>query len=542
MIEEQDLPNLDSDITKLPQDIRHDLAELGKSNLFFFAKGILKYKDMTEKCHGPLCVFTNHNPGQFKLILMPRDHYKSTVITISGNLQKVVQDPEQRILIANESATNAERFLRAIREHAENNVLFRSLYSGLIPKETRKVRWNDQELTFNRKGFYPEPTFDSIGMTGAFTSRHYSHINIDDPISEEAIKSEKVMEDTINRLRAVLALLTKPEKDTIWIVGTRWALHDVYSWFEANLGPRLVRFARGVFEDGEPIFPELMGHEILAIKRQMLGEYKFSCLYMNNPRNEDLQDLNIDDVKYWEFADSSEDRIRLFDRHGAEERIVRLDQLVITTTVDLAAAEKMSSDRNAVVTTGVSPWGDAIVLEAWGKRCTPLELCDKLFEVKERWKSSKFGIEAVAYQKAFKYFLREEANRKGVYLNIVDIKASGKKEVRIRGLQPVMATGHFYVRANQALLLQEISEFPLGQHDDVIDCTSMQLQLWPNRLSPEHWEKMKIEERKILSQIRRGTLSASQGAKKLDFDFSDGDDPDEEVESPSDSWSDYIIN
>lgn len=540
MSNQVDLPNQDEDLTRLPTDLHTDLAEVCKRDLFTFGRGVLGYKDMTVKCHGPLCVFVNHNPGQFKEMLMPRDHFKSSVITIAGNMQKVVQDPEHRILVANESATNAERFLRAIRQHAESNKIFRSLYSSIIPKDTRKVRWNDQELDFKRQGHYPEPTFDSIGMTGAFTSRHYSHICIDDPISEEAIKSEKVMADTIERLKAVLALLTKPEQDTIWIVGTRWALHDVYSWFEEKLGKRLVRFARSVYEDGEPIFPELMGHEILALKRQLLGPYKFSCLYMNNPRNEDLQDLNINDVKYWEY-DAEESHIILYDRQGAEERRVRTDQLDVTVTVDLAPAEKITSDRNAITVLGITPWNEAVVLEAWGRRCTPLEVIEKLFQIKERYSPRKFGIEGVAYQKAFKYFLRQEANRRGLYLNIEELSSTGKKEVRIRGLQPVMAVGRFYVRANQALLLQEITEFPLGEHDDVIDSCSMQLQLLRGQLSPEHLEKVKEEERKLLRRIKSGNLSMSAELPRLDFDHSDGDDPDEDFVSTPGNWVDYEI-
>src|SRR5687768_7149794 len=163
---DQDLPILDATITQLPSDIRQDLANRGRQDLYFFNKAVLGHRDLTENCHGILCAFIDLNPKQFKMILQPRDHLKTSVVTIAGSMQKVVQNPENRILIANESGTNAGRMLRSIRQHAESNAVFRALYSDLIYKDLRKVRWNDSELDFRRESKAPEPTIDSIGMTG----------------------------------------------------------------------------------------------------------------------------------------------------------------------------------------------------------------------------------------------------------------------------------------------------------------------------------------------------------------------------------------
>lgn len=499
---------------QLDSDTLRDLAETGRRNLFFFDKGILGYKDMTESCHGPLCVFIDQNGCRFKLILMPRDHYKTSVVTIGSSMQKAVRNPNERILIANESATNAERMLRAIRLHCESNRVFRTLYSSVIPKETRKVRWNDSELDFVRQEIYPEPTFDTIGMTGAVTSRHYSHMVFDDPISEEAIKSEKVMQDTINRMSAVLSLLSKPETDSFWLVGTRWALHDVYSHHMQLYGERMARFIRGAIEDGKPIFPELISLETLALKRQSLGEYKFSCLMMNNPRNTEIQDLNVDDLKFFAYT-ARGDAVVLYDRKGQVEKIVPIEKLDITVTVDLAPAEKITSDRNAVTTVGTTPWGEALVLDSWAKRCTPLELMEYLFLLKERFSPRIFGIEDVAYQKAFKHFMRAEMDRRGLYLNMFPLKAQGKKTMRIRGLQPIMATGRLYILPTQMILRQEMADFPLGQFDDAIDSLSMQQQVWRGIMSPERWAKYKESEAKLL-RGELGGQAAVNAAERME--------------------------
>lgn len=514
---DQDIPNLDSEVASLPQDIRADLAEQGRRNLFFFAKGILQYRDMSESCHGPLCEFLDRNPARFKLVLMPRGHFKTSVATISRVLQQVCVDSEQRILLANETSTNAERFLSAIKSHVLTNRVFRTLYSDIIPKDTKKVRWNNQELEFVRRGFYPEPTIDTIGMTGAMTSRHYTHITIDDPISEEAAKSENVMQDVITRIDKIVSLMVKPEENTFDLIGTRWAFHDVYSHFIKSYGTKLSRFIRGAIEDGHPIFPELISLETLAEARGLMGEYMFSCLYLNNPRNASAQDFNVDDLRFWRWSMDGESVV-LVDRKNEIKDIWRVDDLDITTTVDLAPAEKITDDRNAIVTCGVTPDGDAVVLETWAKRCTPLEVIEHLFALKNRFPMRALGIEGVAYQKAFKYFLKAEAERRGTYFNIVELKALGRKERRIKGLQPVVGTGHLYVDPTMHLLRNEMSEFPLGKHDDVLDALAMQLQVWRGVMSAERWEKYRAAEKRLMSRIS-GYSIRGDGRDPEDVDF-----------------------
>src|SRR5215203_2107779 len=207
---------MDREIAMMPSDLRSDMATAFANDLYAFATGVLQYRDLTPHTHGALCAFADTNTARFKHVEMPRDHLKTTIMTISRNLQKVVKDPNIRILLINETSTNAQRFLSAIRQHVESNTMFRALYSSVIPKNTRAtgITWNNEALTFRRQWIGPEPTIDTMGMTGAVTSRHYGHISIDDPISEEAVKSALVMADAIMRIKKVLTLMVNPSEDT----------------------------------------------------------------------------------------------------------------------------------------------------------------------------------------------------------------------------------------------------------------------------------------------------------------------------------------
>ena len=97
-------------------------------------------------------------------------------------------------------------------------------------------------------------------------------------------------------------------------------------------------------------------------------------------------------------------------------------------------------------------------------------------------------------------------------MHVQDIPAKGKKEHRIRGLQPVAATGHLYILPTQHILRGELSEFPLGQHDDVLDALAMQLHLWRGLLSPERMERYKRSEDRLLRATKDYGLTRDFGA------------------------------
>lgn len=526
----RDLPQLDDDIVRQPEDIRRDLAEAASRDLFMFCRGVLGYTDLTEACHGPLCTWHDENPSRFKLTLMPRGHLKTSCITIGKNLQKVVQNPEARILLANETATNAQKFLSAIRSHAESNRRFRALYSHIIPLEPKT--WSQEALTFNRKGFYTTPTITAMGMTGALTSQHYTHLSLDDLISEEAAKSKLVMDDVITRASRMFSLMDNPTVDTLDLTGTRWAFYDVYSYFMQRFGGKLARFIRAAIEDDVPIWPERFPLETLAdIRNDPLtgGEYAFSCLYMNNPRNSDVQDFNVQDLKFWRWS-TDEEHIVLYARDGEIEKVAALDELDITTTVDVRYGEKLDSDRDAIVTVGATTSGDAIVLEAWGKRTNPLEVVRQLVQTIRRYNPRVLGIQKVGYEMSLKYHLQAELEREGLYVRVVPVKPGGPAKSHIRGLQPIAATGHLYVLPTQHVLRNELAEFPLGQYDDVADALALQLQLWRGLLSPERMERYRASEAKLLRRIHQPVakitreVAAGMSPSELEDAGYDGED------------------
>lgn len=546
-----DIPLLDDSIIQQPEDIRRDLAVKAANDLYAFGKGVLGYADMTHGCHRPLCLFFDENPSPYKLVLHPRGTFKTSAVTISRNTQRAVRDSNSRTCIINEVADNAQGFLGTIRQHFENNRKLRTLYSHVIPKDFRKTTWNNQALRLNREWVGPEDTLEAMGILSTLTSHHYTHLAYDDIISEDAVKSPQVMIDTIERAKKFRSLMVNPSESTLDIIGTRWALHDVYSYFIKMLGDSLAKYIRGaVLPNGDLLFPELLSRETLGALREEYGEYMYSCLYMNNPRDVANQDFNIQDLKFWRWSVDQESVI-LFHKDGTIEDEWPIYKLDVTVAVDLAVAEKVTDDRNAIVTVGCSPKGQAIVLDTWVKRCTPLQLIEQILHIKKRYNPRAVGIESVAYQKAFKYFLRAECERRGQYVNIVELKAipskrgqgNNTKEMRIRGLQPIAATGRLFILPTQLELRNELADFPLGQHDDCIDALAHQLVMWRGLLSPERMNRYKQAERQFLHRLQMGQYEGSGLEQEGWRSPQDTPHPDDlGFEEPQFSqWQDYTI-
>src|SRR3990167_1864398 len=71
--------------------------------------------------HQEMCEFIDKNKKRKKLLLIPRAHLKSTVVTVGRALQAIVTNPSVRILIANATYGNACSFLTEIKRHLKFN-------------------------------------------------------------------------------------------------------------------------------------------------------------------------------------------------------------------------------------------------------------------------------------------------------------------------------------------------------------------------------------------------------------------------------------
>ena len=450
--------------------MRQELRESAERSTYVMAKAVLGFRDLIPSLHGEMCGWIERSSRR-KLGLAPRDHLKTSVWTIADTVRRMVRDPNIRILIANETSTNASHFLRRIEAVFERNTMFRWLWPELIPDFTKRPKWSETEMCIPRSDDYPESTVEVIGVGGAVVSRHYTLIKLDDLVGKEASESAEVMRKTIDWYLYCESLLVDP-KNEIHTYGTRWTYNDLYAWIEKNERD-VDTYHRSAIEEDQAIWPERFDLDELDRIRRKIGSFKFSCQYLNRPFDPEATSFDPAWLRFYTIVNDQ----------AVAEGLVEgptVDSMVRHMFVDPAISERSSAARTAIVVTGASPDGRKFVLDAWADRCQPFKMFEKIFELQDRWNCEAVGVEDVAYQRVIKPFLEAEAQRRGRWINVRGLKPDVriKKEGRIRALQPYMERGELWFQRDMRELLGEYESFPVGATVDLLDALAYGPFLW----------------------------------------------------------------
>lgn len=175
------------DLAELYLEKQKHLDELSKdvylNNLFAFNKDVLKVEKGTDEKgdpkaklnvhHKELCDVIQHGKNKQKLILMPRGHLKSTLVTVGYSLQRIAKNPGIRILIGNATSSMAEAFLGQIKNHLKFNKDFIRLFGDMAEDaevwSNNMINLKTDEESYQSK----EATATAYGIGGNLVSQHY---------------------------------------------------------------------------------------------------------------------------------------------------------------------------------------------------------------------------------------------------------------------------------------------------------------------------------------------------------------------------------
>lgn len=411
------------------------------------------------KVHDELSLFLRKS-GQRKLVMLPRGHLKSMVITKAWTIQQALLNPDIRILIANATWDNSRKFLSSIKSYLGTGNVMSQLFGKF-----ESSNWNVDECTIlQRRATLDAPTWTTTGLERELTSQHFDLIVCDDLVAFEntatAAQREKVKE-----YYGMLYALLEPT-GTLVAVGTRYHQDDLYAQIlEDKKFETFIRTAYANDEQTEVLYPERFSVESLAEIRKdtQMGSYKFSAQFMNNP---------IDPAN----ADFRKEMIRYYDLGSAHPRSLYL-------SVDPAISLSRDADFSALVVAGQFSDRRIRVVDYIHKRMVPSDLVNAVFDLVDKWKLRRIGIETFAFQKTLKYEIQRKQREENKFFAIDEIgKRRGanpeqyqSKEARIRRLQPYFEQGLVEFRPDMQAMVDELLAFPRGRHDDLIDALSMQL-------------------------------------------------------------------
>jgi len=433
----------------------------GLEDLLYFNKYILEGAGVRRKLivphvHGEWVKWYEESDKRIKMILVPRACFKSTFFTIGRTLQAICQNRDTRVLIANATLNNSQKFLGEIKNHLRKNPLLNELYGGESGFYDKDLKWNEDEIeVLGRSLGAREPTVTAAGVGGNLVSQHYSMIIADDLMNLENSATRYQVDKVIDWWKRAFSLLDYDGE--MIIIGTRWSYYDLYSYVEDNYKAMAEIYIRGAYkEDGGLYFPELLNEEKLAELKGLQGSYVFSSFYLNDPVDEESALIKREHIKYW--------------GEGTDNPLPK--HLNFFSVCDPAVSQDVSADESSIVTVGIDPENDWYIMETRSGRWTVGQLIEELFAVHAQWKPMSMSIEVIGQAQGIMTPIYDEENRRNRYLPLTEIKARPQvsKEIRIRSvLQPRFERGKIYIKKDMFELEEQFLKFPKSKRDDMID-------------------------------------------------------------------------
>lgn len=211
------------------------LQELCKTNLAFLYKEICGYDRWNEELHGmypgdpengkpPGLAWFLANSGPRKMILIPRNHLKSTVVTVTWSIQQILINPNIRICINNAKYDTAKEFLNTIQSHLDTGSKLSKIFGEF---KTARVAWNRDSFTISQRTLpRAQPTVMAASIDSILNGKHFDIIINDDLVEPNNVKTKEQIQKVIDFHKDCFNQIDKG--GIIVDIGTRWAAQDLY--------------------------------------------------------------------------------------------------------------------------------------------------------------------------------------------------------------------------------------------------------------------------------------------------------------------------
>lgn len=487
---------------KIPATKQDQIREAAEADLETFIR-LVAPKRVLGTVHSELIRWmTREDAGNHQLILLPRDHAKSSIIAYRAAWH-ITKHPDCRILYISSTSNLAEKQLKMIKDILTSSIYRRYWPDMIHPDEGKREKWTNSEISVDhplrKEEGIRDPTVFTGGLTTSLTGLHCDVAILDDVVVYENAYTEEGR----NKVKSQYSLLSSIEGADMqeWVVGTRYHPKDLYSnmlemneeLFDENgeiVGSRPIYeiFERAV-EDrgdgtGEFLWPRQQRSDgkwfgfdikILAQKRaKYLDRTQFRAQYYNDPN--DPGELRIDRGKfqYYKKEDIQYQNGKWYHRDR---------NLNIFAAVDFAYSTRERSDYTAIVVIGVDWEGFIYVLDI--DRFKTDKIFDYFEHIKalhEKWDFRKLSAEMTAAQMAIVAQLKDYIRSYGMYLSIEEHKPTrhqGSKEERMAAiLEPRydnLSVWHYKGGNCQTLEDELILTHP--PHDDCMDALASAIMI-----------------------------------------------------------------
>jgi predicted phage terminase large subunit-like protein len=392
------------------------------------------------------------------IINMPPRHTKSEFASYLLPAWFLGNFPEKKIIQTSHTAELAVGFGRKVRNLVDSDV-FSDTFPGVGLQADSKAagRWNT-----NQRGDY-----FAIGVGGAVTGKGADILIIDDPHSEQeaalAATSPEIYDKVYEWYTSGPRQRLQPG-GSIVIVMTRWSQRDLTGQVlkadaqRGGEGWEVIEFP-AILPSGKPLWPSFWSLAELEALREELPNGKWQAQYQQNPVGNESAIIKRDWWQWWEEDNPPECEYILQAWDTAFEKNNRADYSAGTTW--------------GVFTHHKDNQKYLILLNTYKKRVEFPELKKDVLREYNEYEPDTLIVEKKASGAPLIYDLRAM----GIPVSEYTPSKGQDKFARLNSVSDIIASGKVWVPRTRWAeeLVDEIASFPSGEHDDLVDSTTLAL-------------------------------------------------------------------
>jgi predicted phage terminase large subunit-like protein len=393
------------------------------------------------------------------IINMPPRHTKSEFASYLLPAWFLGKFPHKKVIQTSHTAELAVGFGRKVRNLVDSEI-YNNIFPNLALQADSKAagRWNT-----SKGGDY-----FAIGVGGAVTGKGADVLIIDDPHSEQeaamAASNPEVYDKVYEWYTSGPRQRLQPG-GAIVIVMTRWAARDLTGQVLKSAAQRtgedweVIEFP-AILPSGNPLWPQFWSLAELEALREELPNAKWQAQYQQNPVGNESAIVKRDWWKWWEKDDPPACEYILQSWDTAFEKTQRAD-FSAGTTWGIFSCEEDNFAPNI------------ILLNTYKKRVEFPELKRDVLREYNEYEPDSMIVEKKASGAPLIYDLRAM----GVPVQEYTPSKGQDKIARLNSVSDIIASGKVWVPRTRWAeeLVDEVAAFPSGEHDDLVDATTLAL-------------------------------------------------------------------
>jgi predicted phage terminase large subunit-like protein len=393
------------------------------------------------------------------IINMPPRHTKSEFASYLLPAWFLGKFPHKKVIQASNTGELAVGFGRKVRNLVDSEI-YSEIFPNLALQADSKAagRWNT-----SKGGDY-----FAIGVGGTVTGKGADVLIIDDPHSEQEAAMAATNPDVYDK---VFEWYTSGPRQrlqpggAIVVVMTRWAQRDLTGQVLKSAAQRsgeeweVIEFP-AILPSGNPLWPQFWSIEELLALREELPNAKWQAQYQQNPVGNESAIIKRDWWKWWEKDDPPVCEFILQSWDTAFEKTQRADYSAGTTWGIFSCEED-----------NFAP--NIILLNTYKKRVEFPELKRDVMREYNEYEPDSLIVEKKASGAPLIYDLRAM----GIPVQEFTPSKGQDKIARLNSVSDIIASGKVWIPRTRWAeeLVDEVAAFPSGEHDDLVDATTLAL-------------------------------------------------------------------